>query len=226
MSISVEKIDSKLLKLKGVAPSVVIDDLRTKLRKTDIDENQLNDIVNRTSEVCKKGHVLDKLDNIAATLNELNALVGEREPVIAIPEGKSETVIPIPSVSAEDIKLKTVDSNISSYITLMKWIEFLVERAGMKNLHKILEWYVDIGWINDEVYTTMLTYAKGMEVEESVLHHQGEDSRIVGLAPNDHIRSLLFIEKIKGRRLERTLLTSLEDEIARVKDQFRDTDGV
>jgi flagellar protein FlaD len=138
----------------------------------------------------------------------------------------TDTTIP---VCIEDVKLSRIDPNLSSYVTLMKWIEFLMERAGTENLHKILEWYADIGWINDEVYMTMLTYAKGIDYDGGPLLSQNQDdddNTIVGLSPNDHIRSLLFIEKINGKKLERTLLTSLEDEIVRVKDQFKDTRGI
>ncbi len=68
---------------------------------------------------------------------------------------------------------------------LFSWAEFL--RSKNRDLEPVLDYYISIGWISKEVAELLKRYAEGMDVPT-------EDE---GMRPEDHIRSLDFINKIR-----------------------------
>lgn len=96
------------------------------------------------------------------------------------------------------------DSAIANAI-LLKWVEFLLETVGHQNLPEVLDYYVDIGWISEKVTMKLLAYASGMVAPRGRAKEK--------LSTKDHLRSLLFIEKLRGRDFDQSKLTRLEREI-------------
>jgi len=88
---------------------------------------------------------------------------------------------------------------------LLKWVEFLLETVGHQNLPEVLDYYVDIGWISEKVTMKLLAYASGMVAPRGRAKEK--------LSTKDHLRSLLFIEKLRGRDFDQSKLTRLEREI-------------
>ncbi|WP_367883340.1 FlaD/FlaE family flagellar protein [Thermococcus peptonophilus] len=43
----------------------------------------------------------------------------------------------------------------------LKWLGFLIDRVGIQNLERVLEFYYEIGWISEEVLNQLLNYARG-----------------------------------------------------------------
>jgi hypothetical protein len=78
-----------------------------------------------------------------------------------------------------------------------KWLKFLLERVGHNHLPKLLNYYKSIGWISESAANRMLEIAsiekryKGISWTLSA-----EEQRI----------SRLYIEKLKGREIEDSLL--------------------
>ena len=107
-----------------------------------------------------------------------------------------------------DVKLKLLDNRAETSIILLNWIEFLLEKVGRNNLADVLEYYIDIGWISEEVSAKMLAYANGIDyyVERPTWK----------LLPEDHTKSLLFIEQLKGKKLDKTMLSKLERDVDKV----------
>ena len=108
----------------------------------------------------------------------------------------------------ENIKLQYLDNKAETSIILLNWIEFLLEKVGRNNLSEVLEYYIDIGWISEEVCEKMLAYANGIDyyVERPTWK----------LLPDDHTKSLMFIEQLKGRKLDKTMLSKLERDVEKV----------
>lgn len=96
------------------------------------------------------------------------------------------------------------DSAIANAV-LLKWVEFLLETVGHQNLPEVLDYYVDIGWISEKVTMKLLAYASGMVAPRGRAKEK--------LSTKDHLRSLLFIEKLRGRAFDQSKLTRLEREI-------------
>ena len=108
----------------------------------------------------------------------------------------------------ENVKLQSIDNKAETSIILLNWIEFLLEKVGRNNLSEVLEYYIDIGWISEEVCEKMIAYANGIDyyVERPTWK----------LLPDDHTKSLMFIEQLKGRKLDKTMLSKLERDVEKV----------
>jgi len=106
------------------------------------------------------------------------------------------------------VKLPHLDNRAETSIIVLNWIEFLLEKVGRNNLADILEYYIEVGWISEEVYSKMMTYANGIDyyVERPTWK----------LLPEDHAKSLLFIEQLTGKKLDKNVISRLERDADRV----------
>lgn len=130
--------------------------------------------------------------------------------ISSVPRAAQVVGPPQESRYSEDhgVKLVSLDNRPETSIILLNWIQFLMEKVGRNNLIDILEYYVDIGWISEEVSSEMLDYASGIDyyVERPTWK----------LLPEDHTRSLLFIEQLRGRKLDKNLISRLERDLGRI----------
>lgn len=81
--------------------------------------------------------------------------------------------------------------------TQKKWLKFLIERVGHNNLPKLLDYYISIGWISQKAADTLLDMAL---IEP---RYKGESWT---LSAHEQRISRLFIEKLKGRDIDESLL--------------------
>lgn len=109
---------------------------------------------------------------------------------------------------AEGVKLPYLDNRPETSIILFNWIEFLLDKVGKNNFINILEYYIEIGWISEEVCSKMTDYANGIDyyVEKPTCK----------LMPEDHIKSLMFIEQLKGRKIGRNTFSRLEKDLTKI----------
>lgn len=122
----------------------------------------------------------------------------------------------------DGLKLKMLPTDPKRIIFLLKWIEYLVERVGYEELENALDYYVDIGWISEEVLFTILRYAKGVK-----LYHEKSDWRPVGyLNVQDHIMSLMFIEALRTGKFSRETIMEVEREVFRMKREAMELNGI
>lgn len=133
----------------------------------------------------------------------------EQEPAITEQQRK-ESMKPL---------LSLIKKDPFSMAVLMRWIEFLLKKVGNEKLSDVLDYYLDIGWISEEVVLQVLTYAKGMEV-------QAEKGSRKKLTPEDHFKTLLFIEKMRGTPIDRLTLTKMERELALLTKKSDDYDDI
>ncbi len=106
------------------------------------------------------------------------------------------------------IRLPYLDNRPETSIILLNWIEFLMEKVGRNNLFDVLEYYTEIGWIGEEVSAKMMAYANGIDyyVERPTWK----------LLPEDHTKSLLFIEQLRGRKVDKNLFSRLERDVDKI----------
>ncbi|RZN41058.1 MAG: flagella protein [Methanosarcinales archaeon] len=114
--------------------------------------------------------------------------------------------------------LQHLDHNPMTAVILLNWIEFLMERVGRNNLMDALDYYVDIEWIGEPVRDEMLAYARGIDyyVEKPTWR----------LLPEDHTKSLIFIERLRGHRIDRNMLSTIEREMSKVKHGLEELYGI
>ncbi|VVB93184.1 Archaeal flagella protein [uncultured archaeon] len=77
------------------------------------------------------------------------------------------------------------------------WLRFILERVGHNNLSRLIDYYKTIGWIN-------------ASVGDGLLALSNQEKRYRGtswtLSAEEHRISMLYIEKLKGNKVDDTLL--------------------
>lgn len=120
------------------------------------------------------------------------------------------------------VKLASIPNTTKAMMFLLKWIEFMIERVGYDGLNDLLDYYVDIGWISEDVMFDVMRYAKGIK-----LYHEKADWRPIGyMNVQDHLMSLLFIEALRTGRMNRDLLLEVERQIYRIKKEVSEINGI
>ena len=84
---------------------------------------------------------------------------------------------------------------------LSQWLRFMLERVGHNNLPLLLDHYESLGWISMDVSDMLINLA------------EAEKQRYVGpswtLSAQEHRISMQFIEKLQGKPVEISLLSTL-----------------
>jgi len=107
--------------------------------------------------------------------------------------------------------LEQIPNDPESIVVIMKWLQYLVDKTGKNNLPDILGYYVDIGWISDNVRLDLIDYSKGL-IEEPT----PSTPRSSQLPTRDHLQSLLFIQKLKGVQLDERFIDKIERDMEKM----------
>ena len=131
--------------------------------------------------------VLERLDAIERELAVIRRRISELEgkPRFVKPFTEKEGVRP---AAEKPVLLPSVDvGNIRVIEVLLDWVHFLLSKVGREGFDDVVQYYVDIGWISEEVGELLKKYASGMHVE-------GGDGIML---PEDHAKSLDYITRIR-----------------------------
>jgi len=96
-------------------------------------------------------------------------------------------------------------------VVMMKWLQYLIDKSGQTNLSEVLDYYVDIDWLSEDVKIQLLDYSSGITKENN---HESEESP-GELSSEDHIQSFIFIQKLKGKRIDKHFVDRINGEINR-----------
>jgi archaellum component FlaD/FlaE len=107
--------------------------------------------------------------------------------------------------------LEQIPTDPESIVVIMKWLQYLVDKIGKNNLPDILGYYVDIGWISDNVRLDLIDYSKGL-IEEPT----SGTPRSSQLPTRDHLQSLLFIQKLKGVQMDERFIDKIERDMEKM----------
>jgi len=185
-------------------------DLAAELENVKQDVEKLKDSVNAIRSSLKNlNEKMDKLEKHIAELasiyelvtNQTNPFLDEDERKAAAKKvGTIQTVpaaapaAPVaPKEEEPEVVLPSVDlTNPKVIQTILDWMQFIVERVGHAGVDDVLQYYVDIHWISQEVAEILKRYADGIRVEI-----EPEVEEPVQLDPEDHMKSLDYIMQIK-----------------------------
>ncbi|MBN2489071.1 MAG: hypothetical protein JXA98_08590 [Methanosarcinaceae archaeon] len=109
----------------------------------------------------------------------------------------------------QSIQLTHVQKNSATMKVCMEWLEFLMELVGRNNLPDILAYYEELEWITDDVRMELLRYAEGIDY-----YLEKPDWK---LNPDDHVKSIWFIEKLAGVKVDKNRLSIIDRDIEKVK---------
>ncbi|MCZ7397206.1 MAG: hypothetical protein O8C59_01690 [Candidatus Methanoperedens sp.] len=191
-----EEVDSKIKGLENT-----IEEIKKTVESKAIDENALAEKVT--------GLVVERIKPQArhrpgyaqpSKTQTPQHLAGAAQPATSAPQYIEE--------DESGIRLPYLDNRPETSIILLNWIEFLMEKVGRNNLFDVLEYYTEIGWISEEVSAKMMAYANGIDyyVERPTWK----------LLPEDHTKSLLFIEQLRGRKVDKNLFSRLERDVDKI----------
>ena len=90
---------------------------------------------------------------------------------------------------------------------LSQWLKFMLERVGHNNLPRLLDHYENLGWISMDVSDRLVDLA------------ETQKQRYAGpswtLSAEEHRISMLYIEKLQGKPVEISLLSTIAQTKAR-----------
>ncbi len=110
--------------------------------------------------------------------------------------------------------LQKVPNDPENIIVLMKWLQYLIDKCGRDNLSNILDYYVDIGWISQDVKISLLDYSNG--IKEDKTGDSSTNRNITDLHSKDHIQSFVYIQKLKGKQLDKHFVDRIDGELNRI----------
>lgn len=85
--------------------------------------------------------------------------------------------------------LESMPGKYAAEITLFEWLEFLLERGGVKRSLEALEYYESVGWVGEEAAAELQDHVRGFAGPAD-----DEDHRDFEMA--DHVLSLVFIARL------------------------------
>jgi len=91
----------------------------------------------------------------------------------------------------------SLDASLESAEWTLRWTKFLIERVGKEGLEKTLDYYMDLGWIDEDAIDKVLEIARG-----TVGPKLPPDGRKVSwrMDAEDHVKSLEYIRRIRTNR--------------------------
>ena len=186
-------------KIKGLETN--IEELKKIIESKAIDENALAEKVT--------GLVVERIKPPVKHRTGYVETPAQQNPKPAVPVvQQTNSISQYIDDDTEGVRLPFLDNRPETSIVLLNWIEFLMEKVGRNNLFDVLEYYMEIGWISEEVSAKMMAYANGIDyyVERPTWK----------LLPEDHTKSLLFIEQLRGKKVDKNLFLKLERDVEKI----------
>jgi len=118
-----------------------------------------------------------------------------------------EVNVPGENVKVENAMLDHLPNDPEAVVIVMKWLQYLIDRVGKDNISNVLNYYVDIGWINDDVKSKLLEYCEGITEKSK------ERKKLVA---KDHIQSFLYIQRLKGMNIDEHFMGKIERELNKI----------
>lgn len=190
--------------------------------------------LNNENELLKVEKNLEKKSNtdmnqLIETVEKLKQKLSTIETGIVKNEEKNKTTLP-KIVTTDDIIIpKSVETTIKeiefeplteisndpeNIIVLMRWLQYLIDKCGHSNLSTILDYYIDIGWISQDAKLILIDYSNGITEDNS--KREIVKREIIDLPSKDHIQSLFFIQKLKGKDIDKHFIDRIDGEITRI----------
>lgn len=170
---------------------------------------------------------VERLEERITNIESGNKTWNENTGNLEVPDADELNIVKTNDISVdENIKVKTTtDWNVQplqkipndpeNIIVLMKWLQYLIDKCGRDNLSNILDYYVDIGWISQDVKISLLDYSNGIK-EEKTGDPSATNRNITDLPSKDHVQSFVYIQKLKGKQLDKHFIDRIDGELNRI----------
>jgi flagellar protein FlaD len=108
--------------------------------------------------------------------------------------------------SQRELHLSRINNEPGSLMLMLKWLEFLLKKAGYVGMIKALLYYEGLGWISEKVRSRLIKYAEDIKARGG-----GYGKR--PLSVKDHMVSLFFISKLQGLKITPMVYASVVEEL-------------
>jgi flagellar protein FlaD len=105
------------------------------------------------------------------------------------------------------LEIRNTPENV---VVLMRWLQYLIDKLGQNNLSEMLDYYVNINWISEDVRLDLIKYAKGISFQD---HMVSNEKAKPTFSIDDHLQSFLFIQKLKGTTFQEDFLVKVNCKI-------------
>ena len=174
-------------------------------------EQQAN-IQNQTEDMKKLVDTIEKLREKIQYLED-NQYTGNKEPTEKKNTEPDTFDSEFGEPSCKEMEpLTAIPNDTERIVVLMKWLQYLVDKIGKQKLPDILGYYVDINWITDDVRLDIINYSSGIVDDQK--DEVKKTSNV--LSAKDHIQSLLYIQKLKGKKLDDRFICKLDREMEKM----------
>lgn len=221
-------LQTKMDSADKTIPKFVLEELRqkilnspTKFSKSDI-EALFNNLEQRYSE-SKENSLLGKVDNLFKEISNVEKMLSgdgtkkkSTEPDLEPVQAQAR----YPWKAHRKAKLETLGDDVVSLMVALRWLEFLLDNYGPENTMDVLDYYESIGWISQSVKEQMIKFTKMTGLISAVQEYKVKPSI------QDHIVTMLFIEKLNGGEITRDLIEALERDFRMLKKGVDELYGI
>lgn len=136
------------------------------------------------------------------------------------------------SANLKETKLESPPEEFEEVIIAFKWMEFLVSKVGHSGLEEVLEFYKEMSWISDDVVIFLEKLSMGFrsfrgENERKYITKEESDLEPQNyLSTEDHIKSLLFMEALKGNEVDKDVVARVDKMVKRLSRKANKISGI
>ncbi|AKA49579.1 flagellar protein E [uncultured archaeon] len=224
-------LQTKVDSIDKSIPKFVVEELRqkilnspTKFSKTDI-ENLFNNLQKKYMEG-RENSLLGKVDQIFREISNVESMLssgGGKRPKPSAFDSEDELSEPTaekPRSYKKRYKLEAVGDDVVSLMVALRWLEFLLDNYGAENTLDILDYYESLGWISPNAKEQMFKFTKITGIMAPAQEYK------IKPTIQDHIVTMLFIEKLNGGEISRDLIERLERDFRLLKKGVDELYGI
>jgi flagellar protein FlaD len=142
--------------------------------------------------------VLKNIENRILKLEKHYSEISNYPDNIINPNQENNMSVSANNKNIDKVKLNEIPLDAQSTVILMKWLQYLIDKLGKSQASDVLNFYADVGWITEDIKYDLLKYIKGITDEKS---QEGKEKNRK-ITSKEHIHSLLFIQKLKGKNID------------------------
>jgi len=165
--------------------------------------------------------LVETIEKLEIRINNLENMLSEKQDTKTTPKIVTTDDIKLPDDKETHTSwtldpLTEIPNDPEGVVILMKWLQYLIDKCGRENLSNILDYYVDIGWISQDAKISLIEYSQGITDEGKKGEHTTTTKKVNDLPSRDHIQSLIFIQKLKGKKLDKHFIERIDGELTRL----------
>ncbi len=136
------------------------------------------------------------------------------------------------SSNLKQTRLESPPEEFEEVMVALKWMEFLVNKVGHSGLEEVLEFYKEMGWITDDVLISLEKISMGFRSfsgdneQNYITEEEAELEPNSYLSSKDHIKSLLFMEALKGNEIDKDVVARIDKKVNRIDRKAKKISGL